>query len=97
MKNAEVQIKYECPECEGAGRVQNPCWAEFFEQSAGKNMTIEEEEKWFEDRGYMEWSKPYMGQRTRLFPDEELPCNECEGSKVLYKWVAVESLALSMV
>ena len=88
----EVQIRYKCPDCDGVGVVQNPCWAEFWAQPGAKEMSNEECEKWFEDRGLMYWSKPYLGRQVRLFPDEEIPCNECEGTKVLYRWVPVESI-----
>ena len=88
----EVQIRYDCPHCKGVGIVQNPVWAEFWEQPNAKGMTNEETEQWFEDRGLMGWSDFIMGQRCRLFPDEEIPCYECEGTKVLYRWVPVESI-----
>ena len=92
MKNVEVQIKYECSYCEGVGVVQGYEWKEFWEQPNAKDMTNEETEQWFEERGYMHWSSYQCGQRVRLFPEEEVPCNECEGSKVLYRWVPVESI-----
>jgi hypothetical protein len=88
----EVQIRYDCKDCDGKGIVQNPVWTEFFEQPGSDTMTNEEIEQWFEDRNLMSWAKPYMGQRVRIFPDEEIPCIECEGAKKIVRWVPVASI-----
>ena len=88
----EIQVRYNCPECNGTGVVQNPDWAEFYEQPNAKQMSEAETEAWFIERGLMVESKPYLGHTVCLFPEEEIPCGECDGTGMIQRWMPVEEV-----
>lgn len=88
----EVQIRQSCKYCEGAGIRQNPIWAEFWEQPNACELTGEQVEAWFMERGAMQRSRPVMGKCIDILPDEAIWCWECEGQGQITRWVPIDEL-----
>jgi len=77
-----------CPKCDGHKLVQHWAWVEFWENHTTEEYRALQDkdgymEEWFEERGYMVESAPYMGQTVSLFPPEEVECSECRGTGII--------------
>ena len=91
----EVNVRNTYTECKGTRIVQNPVWAEFWAQPNAQQLTNEQTEAWFRERGAMRLHKGLYGDRIELFPDEEQTCYNCEGTGYNEKWLDLaEFLAL---
>lgn len=87
MADIEVLVRIKCGHCE-KGLIQNPVWKEYWDANHGiASKDTAMMWKWFEDRGLIEMSKPYMGQKVPLLPPEEIPCHECQGACIIEKWM----------
>lgn len=87
----EVQIREKCPHCEN-GMVANWIWQEFYkwekevyqaEHGEHSVPEMDEVDQWFRDRGYA---------TGKYLPKEEVPCSECEGESIIFRWVPLEEL-----
>ena len=77
-QKAEYTItkKYQCPKCEGVGIIQNPIWAQYWEENPhGNNNTADEDLAWFRE------NYSYSIESWKDAPHEEIYCDECEGEK----------------
>lgn len=100
----EVQVREKCAECAGAGVVQTAAWGAFWGDEGRATRehaealrahgyhgdANEHELAFFRERG---WTvAAHEGCYGEVFPQEEEPCSECEGSTWTYRWVALEDL-----
>ena len=74
-----VECEESCPVCGGSGAVEHPAWTRYWQEHHGKSLpTPEDDERWFREWGCDE------------IPNEEIPCAECDGARVIRQRVPLE-------
>ena len=86
MKNVEILIVEDCPDCNGDGVVSNPFydeWEKFRSKTyddKGRFPTADEHDDWLRSQGFTDW------------PQEEYECYTCAGSGKWQHTISINEL-----
>ena len=70
-----------CAECNGAGMIMHPMWAEFFRENP-KALSTEDEATWWLKLGY-DLERKQASHFFQGIPPEEIECSTCDGERDL--------------
>src|SRR5690554_1559672 len=87
----EMQVGEKCEFCEN-GLIQNPQWQEFYKTYGEEELRKMSHEKYEECLREFFCINKYVSIHEINLPSEEIPCDECEGSTWLYKWIEIDEI-----
>lgn len=86
----EVLTRSKCEKCKGTGIVHHPAWAQFWRENPNWTGTDGHLISWFFNAGW-------CADDHSPIPNEEIPCDDCDGTGWQQKWISLVRLLLDYV